>query len=1131
MRVAGCGGVGSVTARPHTGSPILLFLIRLILASGLPSAAPSADYPTIDERLMQRPAHDLTVEVFDPDGHPVPQAEVFVYYARDWDGVRDRLAGTRFTDDTGAAVFSECLRWEPVFELPSDGCSYPPPPQGRQACHVFARHTQHGMGAATLLEDQPFRVRIVLEAAVSREISVVDQDNAPIQGAKVYLRSTKTGGSGIALLEEDIGFCSAVTDADGIAVLLAPGSAVFWAVKEGFVRGSTQREAVLQPAMPVMGRVTFEDGTPARHAGVWLELEHMNTVWRAGTTTDEDGRYALPFAPAATYAGKTTSSGKRSPGTLMLHARDLRIGSPYQTCMLTLYSGAGGPREVDLELRRPPRMAGRVIDIDTRKGLQGVVLQFTFHTPGRAGQGTWVVTEEGGDFETHVPPGSGIHVMVMRNSEDESIVDEEWRLQNTPLFVTDRVERDLTDLRWAVKALWTNRLRGKVVDSSGNPLPAAQVYGPGGSLTKTDKDGCFTLKSGLKEREWELFIIGNVARDSGDMDEGEATDSSPSASAPNGGQAEACYALVEAGDRRVELQTQGVRDRRGKILDTSRAPAAGLNVSIAPYINGARIQSLSREAVVGADGYFTLEGACRGAKYSVYAHGPEEAGYRYEQWIREFPSEYVRGPLVLFVHRYCLTLKGRVQDKDDQPVKGAKICLTTSRVHETAESYTHFDANEEGEFAIPGVRYGEVTLLVSAEGYHNKRFTTFADAKPKTVALRKAEDPVVARITVADDMNQPLGNVPIDIFASPDMELAYIYSGYTNSSGEMFVPWTQFTNEEEYAVVACRLKGATFGFVRLVPDEDANLLLRVCQHVPRWRGRLVDSQHVPVAGASLRVDSVAQDGQERCAIGLAADREYIYTTDENGAFDLTDFSRHDTVILSVSVQGCEAGEARLFADDRMGIWHQPVGDQLPVKINRLNEDPAGEAVITLPVSVRIRGCLTLKETGEPLEGVTVYLDRLLQKDLWTDTDARGRFKFEGLLPGKCTLSIPGKDPEGNPNPYILEDPVEIDVQEQTDIQVNVEAHKLIYVRGKIVDAKTGGPPPHRVVVIINTGGEMPYGVEIEKDGTWTLPGYAGVFDIAVTPLFGEHEYARFQNITLPLATEEPLLFEVDFPEK
>ncbi|MHC4701375.1 MAG: carboxypeptidase-like regulatory domain-containing protein, partial [Planctomycetota bacterium] len=420
----------------------------IMVAILISSAARSAEKPvaggelkTLDEIAKTLPRFDVSGKVIDKKGKPVPGAEVWLYYARGRNGLRDRLAGRRKTAEDGTYTFEKAILWEPQTE------------QGRShESHyiVIAKHPDHGIYFKKIFKDDPAdNVEIPIrrntfgkEQNKTRTITVTDKDGNPIAGAKVYL----CGGRALKLEQEaldrtyhyirflqDIGIISGFTDEKGMVTLQLAPAANYWVEKEGYNRtwipGS---KGVMFTGARVSGTVRYPDGTPAVGAAVSYVYHGDRLVWDEVTVADKEGRYLFKNVPASGfyYSWMDPESERGATGSGGVVASDLRVNSPFLTKKETFTIRPGDKLEKDITFGTGLTLAGTVIDLTTDKPAPRMQMRMLIETGQRYLDTKPVTTDENGRFETSVAPGSNVRFSWEESrNEGDYLIDEQWRRQ------------------------------------------------------------------------------------------------------------------------------------------------------------------------------------------------------------------------------------------------------------------------------------------------------------------------------------------------------------------------------------------------------------------------------------------------------------------------------------------------------------------------------------------------------------------------------------------------------------------------------------------------------------------------------------------------------------------------------
>ena len=258
------------------------------------------------------------------------------------------------------------------------------------------------------------------------------------------------------------------------------------------------------------------------------------------------------------------------------------------------------------------------------------------------------------------------------------------------------------------------------------------------------------------------------------------------------------------------------------------------------------------------------------------------------------------------------------------------------------------------------------------------------------------------------------------------------------------------------------------------------------------RGRVLDSQARPVAGAAIRVEflGLTRDGVD--LDGLLASgkldwdgsmvptirrpqwpsptwigRDGRVTTDADGRFELKGLGRDRAALLRIEGPGIEYG--RIAVLDRASRGTRRVPGQSPLTFDSVN----GEMGLGLYASSfehavgpgkPIAGVVKLKGTGRPLAGVTVAAQ--VPGRVWSvvmaKTDERGHFRLDGL-PKSPTYQVDVRPGPGAS--YLGGKPQTVsDTEGLKPIAMTFELSRGIAVTGRLIDKQTGRAVPSDQVV-------------------------------------------------------------------
>jgi protocatechuate 3,4-dioxygenase beta subunit len=177
-------------------------------------------------------------------------------------------------------------------------------------------------------------------------------------------------------------------------------------------------------------------------------------------------------------------------------------------------------------------------------------------------------------------------------------------------------------------------------------------------------------------------------------------------------------------------------------------------------------------------------------------------------------------------------------------------------------------------------------------------------------------------------------------------------------------------------VVAARGYGP--GWASLVSLDKEELTLRLVKDDAPVKGRVLDLEGRPVAGAAVRVARVTVAGDVHRSLwqpswaGLSAD----CTTDRDGRFTLSGVGRGREVLLSI--EGAR-------------IEHKLVSAQVPAT------GAVPEVEVVAKPTKPIEGTVRIKGTGKPLAGAVVYGNEVAHhRRVQAVTDAQGHYRLLGL---------------------------------------------------------------------------------------------------------------------------------------
>lgn len=389
-----------------------------------------------------------------------------------------------------------------------------------------------------------------------------------------------------------------------------------------------------------------------------------------------------------------------------------------------------------------------------------------------------------------------------------------------------------------------------------------------------------------------------------------------------------------------------------------------------------------------------------------------------------------------------ISISGFVRGQGGEPIANAKIWLNVK---------THRHVNE----ANRGYQKGLMRNLGTAD--EQGRFEFPLDAA--TTELIRQRSHATQTLIVATANGYGLGWMPLDVFENnpaPSEERKTLESLVDASLGDgSYVRRTlQLPLETE------PIRG------RLV-DLEGNRLANVEVSVERlWRPditRLLKAfqtsfkQEVNEAFGAKFVGRLARSGLQKLIPSV--------TTDQNGEFVLRGVGDDQLVTL-------------VFTGDRVQAHPLNVlGREIKtVSLPHIKSYPNGAKDIfvgrdfthAIGPSVPVEGVVTDYDTGQPITGVLVYVERLFREgspnasQLRIDTnhmravtDDRGRFRITGMPPGELHV-LECEPPKSLPYFAVSHD-VSLSLEDGDSKRIDLQMKRGIWIEGRVIDKKSGQP--------------------------------------------------------------------------
>lgn len=861
-------------------------------------------------------------------------------------------------------------------------------------------------------------VLLVALAAPARSATVsgrvLDSGGAPVAGAKVTWEAYRTDEE--TLVDETQGAVPAAlgetaTDAAGRfqVKLEKPGIEVSIRVMPGALPGALLEgpydssedvplDDVELPAVEkISGRVSDESGKPVADARVrvtgGLGFEEEDVLFYAEAKSAADGAYSIGNAP---------------------------VGAGGLSARATGYS----------PLRQPSVQRRTIVNVTLKKG--GTIRGIVTDPAGKPAEGATVIsgslagrTDSSGAWElVGVPSGA---------REVEAFWKEDLAARRDTVHVKKGETVD-APLRLAKAASVT----GSVVDEkTRRPLAGVRVSASSASFfrgdarsrrARTDGKGRFRI-SGLGPRRYTL----NASK----------TDYLPVAMLG------IVAAVSPPGSVAIALQKAAAVS--GRVTDEAGAPVPGARVRFArdsnvrALLRGGPAAFLGRPGVTtGPDGAFRMRGLAAEKNLTLEA---AKAGYvtakRHGLTLK--PGEAVKD--VALVVKSGLEARGRVVDSAGQPIAGAEIRLSPVERGGARFVFQFAGVNREkpdattgadGSFRVAGLEAGEYALSVSRDGYAPRRVPS------ATVAEKGPNDwpeiVLAAGVPIAGVVKSSKGDaiVGAEVFAFAE----------GNSRNSRTDPEGKFRIEgfgtERRVMVNVMAEGYASLQRQVTPSpEEVAFVLTTSGTI---RGRVEDAAtNRPVTDfRASYADARGQlAGGVRVVMGLG-EREKAFQSPD-GSFELADVPPGKWGVR-VSAPGYRPAEVSGI-EIAQGETKEGVVVALKkgaVISGRVLDPRRGTGVPNAAVSWT---------EGSDASGMGAAMGALARLDglgaSAATTDADGRFRFDGLPPGKITVSAE------HPDFVEVSKQVELDDEESVDLTLGLGGSISGSVLAK--DGRTGIP--------------------------------------------------------------------------
>ncbi len=541
-------------------------------------------------------------------------------------------------------------------------------------------------------------------------------------------------------------------------------------------------------------------------------------------------------------------------------------------------------------------------------------------------------------------------------------------------------------------------VRGRVVDASGEPVPAFDVYAfevtggmiPGiGADSENDafeaEDGRFFL-GGLRAGKWNVSAVA----------EGFAVPAAVEVEVPQPEGAE------------LELRVERGAAVSGVVLDAGGRPVAGARVAL--HFTLASLRDMTRtfverpESITGADGAFRLENLTPGGNALV----AEAEGHAASEpvAIDLLPGDEVEDAVLTL--RVGARLTGEVYRKDGAPDPGVQVLAQIPGDIRPRGARTDADGEFELEHLVPGT-YQVFTLgATPGEGADDggeggsEMSNLFETMRFESAELVDGEETHVVLGAPPEDPVHVEGHV---LCAGDELEGVVVSFLPEGGQGFGSMKITTTDGDGRYSVdlekpgpylVSVQRVGAmgtqnTYAFSVEVPevetwDHDVEL------PVGGIRGRVRAPDGAP--GKAVRV-SLNDEGPIDSGT-ILGNRYTELVTEDDGTFAI-EWVPPGTYTVAVGgaplggllgSEGAFGRQVRTGLEVREGQWVDGVDFRLedPAQLKGQVRDAAGRPVSDAAIFVRDEG-------GLPVERLAMI-----------QTDAAGRFTYPGLNPGTYTVT-------------------------------------------------------------------------------------------------------------------------------
>ena len=454
------------------------------------------------------------------------------------------------------------------------------------------------------------------------------------------------------------------------------------------------------------------------------------------------------------------------------------------------------------------------------------------------------------------------------------------------------------------------------------------------------------------------------------------------------------------------------------------------------------------------------------------------------------------------------TIKGRLVNKDGDPVVGGKVHFDVGRSQDFGMRLSERTTNENGEFVheaiCPGTYYSitvtranefrpvakKVDVTESEEinlGTINIYDVENSPApkrrpKPKSESKSFSDSGAKKKIQEDDDSNAPdssqadknVNGIVLDEAGKPvaDADVYMMQSdwktdfgwvrnilgrGKSDSKGNFKISF-QYDNSGE-AKVNHHSNIVVAFHKKFAPNwSDVDIKQSSSEHEIELKNpksfsyQLIDVDGQPVADAKIEIHSYRATGNSHELHFNNPEHLLELKSDKNGWFELSQFAANGSVTAWVHADGMVLQHVilRLITlDDYQRLYDRdpPSG----------NVHLAKSKIVCAP-GMEVTGIVRDSESKKPLPGVTVQIGKVFNRKLKAVSDTNGRYRVSGIpVSNRHDVNVqPGQDQCYLKRGYLAR-------FEETQQQHDIELHKGVWIEGQVTDKNSGDPVSKAIV--------------------------------------------------------------------